>query len=104
MVWASTLVQQIKKPTSKPESLSSIPGTYMLDGENGLLQAVLWFSSHVLRTHINAYTRHITGQTIGVTAAGGGTWKHSSILYCKQGAAAYPNEIEIQKLDLQILK
>lgn len=47
---------------------------------------------------------HRTGQTIGVTAAGGGTWKHSSILYCKQGAAAYPNEIEIQKLDLQILK
>jgi hypothetical protein len=37
------MVQRVKVPATKPDNLSGIPGTHMVEGEAWLLQAVVWF-------------------------------------------------------------
>lgn len=39
-MWADKMDQQVKMPTAKPEDLSSISRTYVVQGENELLQFV----------------------------------------------------------------
>ena len=54
---AGKMAQWMRVLTTKPGNLSSIPRTHMVEGENRLLQVVLW-SSHTYRSKLTITHTH----------------------------------------------
>lgn len=62
-MWAGETVQQVKALTSKPDNLSSIPSTHLVEGEDSpqvVLRVLLVQSDTCIHTHthtgMNAHT------------------------------------------------
>ena len=64
MVWVTGMVQWTRELAAKPNDLSSIPGTHVVEGENWFLHVVIWplpmcYSMPSLTHAVNLLT-HVT--------------------------------------------